>query len=235
MRLFILMTTMLLSAHVASAGYIVTQDVSGTPSWGDVNDEDNIELDFNLAGSLGFSPGTPMLVVGIGYDVTISTIGASWLTEAVCCVGAAGSASVCLKPGEGMLSGTETFHSDIQSITDTGGIFLPDGFVSLYFYEETDDYPDNVDAWWTSGEFVFDVVPGVHLSQPTITDTTAEFLASNITPRVTNHLYGTFDPGSTNDWVYIRSFTCDCSRIYLAFPYSNGWATAFYKIVAEVD
>ena len=120
-------------------------DISGVESWDALDDPSNTVL----AEVLG--PGAVM--TGIGWDLTITTVGASWLSEAVTYFDGQDQdgSGLFLTPGVGNgAPGSMTFSSGgIVDLTDNGIANIPvgaDETLYLQFFESFDDVSDSVDA-----------------------------------------------------------------------------------------
>lgn len=124
-------------------------DISGEQSWDGLFDTSNTILKVQL--------GTGQVMTGIGWDVTIATVGASWLSEArVYFDGSDRDAyGLFLTPGvtDGF-PGTGTYSSGgIIDLTDNGIPDIPilaDGDLWIELFEGYDDVGDAVDADWLS-------------------------------------------------------------------------------------
>jgi hypothetical protein len=127
-------------------GYTITLDLSGVNSW-DLQGDTSNEL---------LPVFQPMFnwVIGISWDVTIVTVDASWLSEAV--IGF--EDELFLTPGIGNdFAGTMSFSSGgmIDLIGDGLDFFYsPDGFLDIEFFESFDDVDDEIDAFYAAGSTV---------------------------------------------------------------------------------
>ncbi|MDX9910514.1 MAG: PEP-CTERM sorting domain-containing protein [Phycisphaerales bacterium] len=123
-------------------------DVSGVDSWDTFGSPNNDVFSINI--------GANSHVIGIGWDVDISTVGASWLSEAtVDFTDSAITTGVSLTVGIGDdFSGSSNYNS--------GGVFdlttIPldfvvgaDGILRLEFWEGFDDAANAIDANWLRG------------------------------------------------------------------------------------
>lgn len=149
------------------AGDTVLQyTVSGDESWDEYGDADNQVLLLDVAAALGLPAGTPVSVTGAGWDVTIETVGASWLSEAALyfddAVAPDGS-GLFLNVGYGDdEAGTGAYTSGgLVDLTDNSisDIVLPDGILRLEWFDDYDDNVDAVDAYWTGGTIDIVVTP----------------------------------------------------------------------------
>jgi len=96
--------------------------------------------------------GAGALVTGIGWDVNISTVGMSWLSDAKMYFDGSDQdgSGLVLRPGAGDdHSGTGAYSSPLIDLTDNGIPDIPilaDGTLYIRFYEDFDDDPGGVDA-----------------------------------------------------------------------------------------
>lgn len=135
------------------------EDLSGNPGFNDIRVID-------LAAALGYGSGSPVTLTGIAWQVTIETVGASWLSEARAYFDdnvAPDLSGLFLAPGAGNNApGVGTFtQGTILKLADAGipDIFLPDGKLRLEFYESYDDVVGAIDALWLNSTFVFQAIP----------------------------------------------------------------------------
>ncbi len=168
MRKFLAIATIAALVTAASAvdGVVVNVDISGTESWDGYGDPSNTVILVDTAALLGLPSGTPTEFHGIGWDVTIQTVGASWLSEAKIYFDdniAPDGSGLFLTPGvSDSFAGTGTYTSGgIIDLLDNGipDVILPDGILRMEFYEGFDDYADAVDAVWLQGVLQLDIVP----------------------------------------------------------------------------
>jgi hypothetical protein len=138
---------------------ILTVDISGVECWDSLDDPDNTVLTECL--------GPDAAMTGIGWNVTLTTNGASWLSECVTYFDAADldGSGLFLTVGVGnSMPGTMTFDSGgILDLTDNG---IPniemqaDGLLYIQFFESFDDVPDSVDGFYEDGSFYDIAVAG---------------------------------------------------------------------------
>ena len=134
------------SAPLGSFGPTITLDLSGINSWDLQGDDSNEQL----------AVYQPMFnwVIGVSWDVTIVTVGASWLSEAV--IGF--EDELFLTPGIGNdFAGTATFSSGGMVDLISEGLdfsYSPDGFLDIEFFESFDDVADEVDAYFAAGSTI---------------------------------------------------------------------------------
>lgn len=109
-------------------------------------------MTFDLGAFLG-SPGGAVQLDSLGWDLTISTIGASWLNEAVISAQDSGGTELfSLTAGAGdSFPGTMFYSSgglvDLNSALGFTPL-LTDGITTFEFYESFDDVPGAVDAFY---------------------------------------------------------------------------------------
>ncbi|MDH3588050.1 MAG: PEP-CTERM sorting domain-containing protein [Gammaproteobacteria bacterium] len=134
------------TTSIASAA-VIDVDISGVASWDGEGSPLNTVLLLDLGG------GGPVTIDGIGWDLTITSVGASWLSEAV--IGFGGTANpneVNLSAGAGdSFPGVGTYSSG--GIVDFASIPLPnielaDGILRLEFFESFDDVTGDIDAFY---------------------------------------------------------------------------------------
>lgn len=126
---------------------VINIDISGIEHWDGLDDPDNTILVEVLG------PGA--IVTGVGWDVTLTTVGASWLSEAVSYFDGQDQDGMGLfltvGVGDGM-PGTATYSSGgILDLSDNAIPNIPVGAdESLYiqFYESFDDTADAVDSFY---------------------------------------------------------------------------------------
>ena len=144
------------AAPLASAD-VVSYDVSGINSWDDSSDPfgANESYVFDVAAALGLASGSAVTITGIGWDVAITTVGLSWLSEPT--VGIGGVIDLTVS-GDGA-PGSSAYSSggiiDLASIP-LPDILLADGLLTLDFFESYDDVVGAIDATWDSGTLDFD-------------------------------------------------------------------------------
>ncbi len=148
------------------SGIVVPFDVAGVHSWDLLGDPSNEVYVFDVAAAIGAGSGNPASMNGIGWDVTIQALGASWMSEASVYFDdtiAPDYYGLFLTPGAGYsYPGTGTFSSGgILKLSDYGipDVVLPDGKLRLEFYEGFDDVADGIDANWLSGALFIQAVP----------------------------------------------------------------------------
>jgi len=122
----------------------------------------NLSVTLDLGSALG-SPGGDVNLDGLGWDLTIDTVGASWLSEAV--IGfqsPAGTELFSLTAGVGdNFPGTMFYSSGGIIDLDTALGFTPligGGLLTVEFYESFDDVSGAIDAFYLEpSTLTFDV------------------------------------------------------------------------------
>ena len=141
----------------AANAAIININLTNAASMDSFGDVDNLVANGNL--------GAGAHITGIGWDVTIGTIGLSFLDEAVLGFrNTAQTVGVNLTPGVGdSFSGTQVYSSG--GIVDLVGLALdfnldPDGLLRVELFESFDDNVNAADAIWNGTVQVqYDVVP----------------------------------------------------------------------------
>jgi hypothetical protein len=151
----------------AQEGTVVNYDISGAESWDGYGAATNEVRVLDAAALIGLPSGTPVTMNGIGWDVTIETVGQSWLSEATMYfddnINPDGT-GLFLTPGVGDgFPGLATYASGgIVDLSDNGldNVALPDGLLRLEFYEGFDDIAGAVDAnYLATSTLQLDIVP----------------------------------------------------------------------------
>ena len=132
-------------------------NLSDVESWDAQGSANNVVMLVDVNAALGGVGAASM--TGIGWDVTISTVGASWLSEAGAYFDdniAPDGLGLFLSPGAGNdAPGTASFSSGgIIDLSDNNiaDIALADGILRIEFIEGFDDVPGAIDAFM-SGTF----------------------------------------------------------------------------------
>lgn len=135
-------------------------NIAGTASWDSLNDPDNIRILQPL--------GNGAIMTGIGWDVTVTTAGASWQSEARMYFDGMDldGSGLFLAPGIGVnTSGTGTFSSGgVIDLSDNAIPDIPilsDGLLHIQFYESFDDANNVIDANWVSGTLTIRYTPAI--------------------------------------------------------------------------
>lgn len=134
-------------------------DISGTESWDPELDPDNTVLNVGIPGSE---------VTGIGWDCTLSTVGASWLSEATMSF----QGEIYLTVGVGDdFAGTSAYSSGgvvVLADIPLPNIVVAGGTMPVEFFESFDDVADAVDAVFTSGSITVQYAGGAAV--PTVSE-----------------------------------------------------------------
>ncbi|NNF17431.1 MAG: VPLPA-CTERM sorting domain-containing protein [Gammaproteobacteria bacterium] len=142
------------AAPLAGAA-IVSVDVTGIESWDAAGSPNNTVLSVDLAAELGLAPGSSVTIDGIGWDVVISSVGASWLSEmdVNIAVGNPDAITLGVSGTTGPGTGEANSSSGIVTLADVplNDIVLSDGILVLEFFESYDDAADSIDGIWDSG------------------------------------------------------------------------------------
>jgi hypothetical protein len=125
-------------------------DISGEDSWDALNDASNTILNIPL--------GAGASMTGIGWDVNLTTVGGSWLSEARFYFDGSDQdlMGLFLAPGVGdNFSGSDSYSSGgVLDLTDNAIPDIPilgDGNLIIQLYESFDDAGNAIDANWTAG------------------------------------------------------------------------------------
>jgi len=133
-------------------------DIGGIESWDGLGDPDNTVF----AASVGDS------VVAIGWDFSLASVGASWLSESSISF----QGDVFLTPGSGDdFPGTSSYSSGAPIVlADLGipDIIVAGGILPIEFFEAFDDNPDAVDAIYLPGSELTLVYTGGAAGVPTV-------------------------------------------------------------------
>ncbi len=136
---------------------IATIGISGVASWDSFGAPDNEVLVYDLGASIG-CPGEDVEVTGIGWDAIISTVGASWASEAT--IDFNGAVALAIGAGDDAPTppGGTAYSSggilDLTMLDDGMGGTLDLSFVAvggiltLEFFESFDDASGAVDAYY---------------------------------------------------------------------------------------
>ena len=111
----------------------------------DLNSSENVSLTFNV------QPGA--LVNDLSYSVVLQAMPGSWLSEAMILIANSAGEGVSLAPAFGSDNpGTASFTGSLR-LADEGLSFgvLPDGKLTLTFYDAFDNLPGMADALASSG------------------------------------------------------------------------------------
>jgi len=158
------------TASVHADGDLVQIELTNWQSWGDQGSASNSRLEFDLSTML---PGAVngATITGIGWDVTIETIGGSWQSELTLGITdqMGSSTGLFLNPGAGTdTAGTGTFSSNGMlklSELDIEDITIADGIVAIESFESFDD-PGGADNGATMDAFVSGTISLQVLTNP---------------------------------------------------------------------
>jgi len=152
----------------ARVGIVYDFDVAGIESVDGFGSPDNTVIALDLAAALGYASGTPLVMNGIGWNVTMTggldSAGLSWLSEMRVYFDdniSPDGTGLFLAPSGTNGPGTETNSSDgMIKLADAGipDIALPDGVLRMEFFESFDDEA-GIDGLWKSGVLNIQVVP----------------------------------------------------------------------------
>jgi len=136
------------------AGETRTVSLDSVASWDGLGDADNTVMSIDMAALFGLSSGSAIDLNGIAWDVTVSTVGASWLSEATMYFDNAtqdSGAGIFLTVGIGDdFAGTSSYSSGgIVKLADAGlpDLVLADGVLRIEFWESFDDVADDIDSF----------------------------------------------------------------------------------------
>ena len=151
-----------LSATVVSAdpnSVLLAIDIGGAESWDEEGDPSNWVGLADIGSATGW--GNAAVVDGVGWNLTIQTVGVSYLSEATIYLDDAvnpDGQGVFIYPSDDYASGTATYDTGvIYDLTDNGipDVPLPNGLLRVELLELFDDYPDAVDADYLSGSTLY--------------------------------------------------------------------------------
>jgi hypothetical protein len=149
-RIIIALTVIAFLFTSAASADLWVIDVRGIPSMDLEDDPDNITVS-----TTNIAPG--MIITGLGWDLTIGTIGTSWRSEAVSRWSTDAGPFVFVSPGAGDNSpGTNAYSSGgIIDLLAAIGSYTTNinGNTSVEFDESYDDYVDSADAYYLAGTY----------------------------------------------------------------------------------
>ena len=128
-------------------------DFSNIASHGVKGDADNTTLSFAI--------GAGVRIVGLTWDVAVSTVGDSWLDEISLDFTNTLGVGVQFSPALGLYGPGTHSSSGSVDLLNAGQSFAlgGDGRLHLEFYESYDDIAGAADARWTSGSLSFQLAP----------------------------------------------------------------------------
>jgi MYXO-CTERM domain-containing protein len=142
---------------------IINVDISNTESRFALSDPGNVVLNIDLAAALGLASGSQVTMTSIGWDVNLTTFGASWLSEARMYFDdniAPDLSGLFLTPGIGNgFGGTNVNFASAGQIDFSDNaipnIVLPNGVLRIEFFEGFVDDTLGADAIWDLGSTLF--------------------------------------------------------------------------------
>jgi hypothetical protein len=140
-------------AVAASTPTSFVVDFGNIASFGEKGDADNTTLSFAI--------GAGVRIVGLTWDVEVSTVGDSWLDEISLDFTNTLGAGVQFSPALGLYGpGTHSSSGNVDLLNAGQSFALGgDGRLHLEFYESYDDIAGAADARWTSGSLSFQLAP----------------------------------------------------------------------------
>lgn len=142
----------------------IVVDVAGLRFMDEEDDPDNDEISVNLGA--GF---TAWRVIGIGWDYTFTTVGASWGSEAVVRFDGQPPAPIYLTASSTNAPVTDENVSSggVVDLIGLGFDFFSTGqFLNMHFFDDFDDNPNAVDAFITSGAITLRVERTAAVPEP---------------------------------------------------------------------
>ena len=147
-------------AQPGSAAGALVVELTGTPSI------DGLDNALNVRWVLDAAPGA--LVDTIDYQATLSTWGASWLSEATVQIANSAGQGVRLRPGFGTdAEGTASFSGSASlRALDMAFNVGTDGKLNFQFFEDYDDVAGSIDAVFTAGSITLGGVAVTPVPEP---------------------------------------------------------------------
>lgn len=133
-------------------------DVTGIQSWGLQGNAGNTVLTYNV--------GAGATVTSIGFNVNLTAISPSWLSEISMKFTDSIGNGVIFNPGGSDVQGTASY-SGYYALSDFNLVFQvgADGILRLEFYESFDDFA-GVDGSWNFGTLTFGITPAAVVDVP---------------------------------------------------------------------
>lgn len=162
MKLFSLTKTLVSLSFLACTSLFAAPlvvDVTGVQSFGVQGNAGNTVLSYNI--------GAGATVTSIGFDVNLTAISPSWLSEIRLAFTDSSGNGVRLTPGGGdEFQGTASY-SGYYELSDFDLVFQvgADGILRLEFYESFNDYV-GVDGSWNFGTLTFGITPAAVIDVP---------------------------------------------------------------------
>jgi hypothetical protein len=153
----VVLATICASIAAADTVHISLFEIESRGLMGDPN---NMVLVIDVADELGLPSGTPAIVTGVGYDISLSNRGSTLLADTKAYFDdniSPDGVGVHIWPAEGDTA-TGWGSYDSGGIMDTDDVPLPDGMLRIDFYELNDDYPGQWDTFW-NGSLQVEAVP----------------------------------------------------------------------------
>jgi MYXO-CTERM domain-containing protein len=142
-----------LPTQTSRAGFTRTVALDQVAVWDGLGSPNNVVMTIDMAALFGLASGSAIDLNGIGWDVTVSTFGASWLSEATMYFDNQtqdSGAGIFLSVGAGSdVAGTANFTSGgIVKLVDAGlpDLVLADGMLRIEFWDSFDDITNEIDA-----------------------------------------------------------------------------------------
>lgn len=156
MKLFTLAKTLVTLSFFACTSLFAAPlviDVTGIQSWGLQGSSGNTVLTYQV--------GAFATVTSIGFDVNVSAISPSWLSEIGVKFTDSVGDGVLLNPSGDDVQGTASYSGYFE-LSDFGLDFQvgADGILRIEFYEDFNDYA-GVDGFWNFGSLTVGITPQV--------------------------------------------------------------------------
>lgn len=134
--------------------------VAGAPSIDSLHDALNLRWVFDAA------PGA--LVDVVSYELTLATVGTSWLSQASVLITNSAGNGVTLRPGYWLHAGGSASFIGSASLSALEMAFNvgADGKLHLQFYENGNDLPGDTDAVFTGGSISFSGIAATPVPEP---------------------------------------------------------------------
>ncbi len=164
-KLFLLATAFcafaITSSNVQADIVDINFDVTGVQSWDAFGDTSNDVFGVDLgAGFIDYH------VIGIGWDVDLTAVGASWLSEAVVSF-TDGGVNLTVGIGDDF-PGSSSYSSG--GVVDLIGLALDwnqaSNLTTLEFFESFDDVANGIDGNWTGGDITIRVERTAAVPEP---------------------------------------------------------------------
>ena len=142
-----------LAAGSANAAYVMSLDVTGIESRDELGVAGNETRFLDLFGGAR--------IIGLAWDVTLSTTSPSWLSEVSVDLNDGGSAGVSLSPGVGDNSSGTASYAGMEDLVASGNDFTlsASGRLFFEFFESFKDLPGAPDGMWSRGTLTVTYVP----------------------------------------------------------------------------